>query len=134
VASSSVRAPITMRLPFAPASVSVARQRLKTWMCENGGTGEAVEDARVIISELVANSIRHATPLADGQIHVSWVLEPRGIDLSVTDGGSSTRPRKVNAPSSALAGRGMAIVETLAQEWWSERTGSRTTVHALLHI
>lgn len=134
MASSSVRAPITMRLPFTPASVSVARQRLKTWMCENGGTGEAVEDARVIISELVANSIRHATPLADGQIHVSWVLEPRGIDLSVTDGGSSTRPRKVNAPSSALAGRGMAIVEVLAQEWWSERTGSRTTVHALLHI
>ena len=134
MASSSVRAPITMRLPFAPASVSVARQRLKTWMCENGGTGEVVEDARVIISELVANSIRHASPLADGQIHVSWVLEPRGIDLSVTDGGSSTRPRKVNAPSSALAGRGMAIVETLAQEWWSERTGSRTTVHALLDL
>ena len=134
MASSSVRAPITMRLPFTPASVSVARQRLKTWMCENGGTGEAVEDARVIISELVANSIRHASPLSDGQIHVSWVLEPRGIDLSVTDGGSSTRPRKVNAPSSALAGRGMAIVEMLAQEWWSERTSSRTTVHALLHI
>ena len=134
MASSSVRAPITMRLPFTPASVSVARQRLKTWMCENGGTGEAVEDARVIISELVANSIRHASPLSDGQIHVSWVLEPRGIDLSVTDGGSSTRPRKVNAPSSALAGRGMAIVEVLAEEWWSERTGSRTTVHALLHI
>ena len=134
MASSSVRAPITMRLPFTPASVSVARQRLKTWMCENGGTGEAVEDARVIISELVANSIRHASPLSDGQIHVSWVLETRGIDLSVTDGGSSTRPRKVNAPSSALAGRGMAIVETLAQEWWSERTSSRTTEHALLHI
>ena len=134
MASSSVRAPITMRLPFTPASVSVARQRLKTWMGENGGAGEAVEDARVIISELVANSIRHATPLSDGQIHVSWVLEPRGIDLSVTDGGSTTRPHKVNAPSSALAGRGMAIVETLAQEWWSERTSSRTTVHALLYI
>ena len=134
MASSSVRAPITMRLPFTPASVSVARQQLKNWMGENGGNGEAIEDARVIISELVANSIRHASPLSDGQIHVSWVLEPRGIDLSVTDGGSSTRPRKVNAPSSALAGRGMAIVEMLSQEWWSERTGSRTTVHALLHI
>ena len=134
MATSSVRAPITMRLPFTPASVSVARQQLKTWMGENGGNGEAIEDARVIVSELVANSIRHASPLSDGQIHVSWVLQPRGIDLSVTDGGSSTRPRKVNAPSSALAGRGMAIVEMLAQEWWSERTGSRTTVHVLLHI
>lgn len=134
MASSSVRAHVTMRLPFAPASVSVARQRLKTWMNDNGGDGEAVEDARVIVSELVANSVRHATPLPDGQIHVSWAIDPRGIDLSVTDGGGVTRPRKVNAPSSALAGRGMAIVEVLAKEWWSERTGSRTTVHALLHI
>jgi anti-sigma regulatory factor (Ser/Thr protein kinase) len=134
VASSSVRASITMRLPFTPSSVSVARQQLRTWMNENGGSGEAVEDARVIISELVANSIRHATPLSDGQIHVSWTLAPRGIDLSVTDGGSSTRPHKVNAPSSALAGRGMAIVETLALEWWSERTGSRNTVHALIDL
>jgi anti-sigma regulatory factor (Ser/Thr protein kinase) len=123
-----------MRLPFTPSSVSVARQRLRTWMKEHGGSGEAVEDARVIVSELVANSIRHATPLADGQIHVTWTLEPRGIDLSVTDGGSSTRPHKVNAPSSALAGRGMAIVETLALEWWTERDGSRTTVHALLDL
>ncbi len=134
VATSSVRAPITMRLPFTPASVSVARLRLKTWMNDVGGSGEAVENARVVISELVANSVRHAQPLSDGQIHVSWTLEDRGLQLSVTDGGSGTRPRTVNAPSSALAGRGMAIVDVLAQEWWTERTPSRSTVHALLHL
>ena len=134
MATSSVRAPITMRLPFTPSSVSVARHRLKAFMREVGGSGEAVEDARVVISELVANSVRHAQPLTDGQIQVSWTLEDRGLQLSVTDGGSGTRPRTVNAPSSALAGRGMAIVEILAQEWWTERTGSRSTVHALLHL
>lgn len=134
MATSSVRAPITMRLPFTASSVSVARHRLKAFMKEVGGSGEAVEDARVVISELVANSVRHAQPLCDGQIHVSWTLEDRGLQLSVTDGGSGTRPRTVNAPSSALAGRGMAIVEILAQEWWTERTGSRSTVHALLHL
>jgi serine/threonine-protein kinase RsbW len=134
VASMSVPVPSTMRLPFAPLSVSVARQRLKTFMNEAGGSGEAVEDARVVISELVANSVRHARPLSDGQIHVSWVLEDRGLQLSVTDGGSGTRPRTVNAPSSALAGRGMAIVGILSQDWWTERTSSRSTVHALLHL
>ena len=134
VASSSVRAPITMRLPFTPSSVSVARQRLKNFMHEVGGSGEAVEDARVVISELVANSVRHAQPLSDGQIHVSWVLGTHGLQLSVTDGGSGTRPRTVDAPSSALAGRGMAIVEILAEDWWTERTSSRSTVHALLHL
>ncbi len=134
MSSSSVRAPITMRLPFTPSSVSVARHRLKTWMDDNGTPVEAVEDARVVISELVANAVRHARPLADGQIHVSWELESRGLQLTVTDGGSGTRPRALQASSSALAGRGMAIVDVLAQEWWSEQGPSRTTVHALLHV
>ena len=132
--SSSVRAPITMRLPFTPSSVSVARQRLKDWMGENGSSGEVVEDARVVISELVANSVRHAQPLADGHILVTWTFEDDGLQLSVTDGGSGTRPRRVKAPSSALAGRGMTIVEVLAEKWWSERTDSRSTVHAVLHV
>ena len=130
--SSSVRTPVTIRLPFAASSVSVARQRLKDWMHANGGSGEAVEDARVVISELVANSVRHARPLTDGHILVTWQLAPRGLELSVTDGGGGTRPRTVNAPSSALAGRGMAIVSTLALDWWSERSSSRSTVVALL--
>ena len=97
MSSSSVRAPITMRLPFTPSSVSVARQRLKTWMDDNGGPGEAVEDARVVISELVANAVRHARPLADGQIQVTWTSSPDGLQLTVTDGGSGTRPRDLHA-------------------------------------
>jgi anti-sigma regulatory factor (Ser/Thr protein kinase) len=133
VNSSSVRAPITMRLPFSPTSVSVARHKLKTWLTELGGWScEAVEDARVVVSELVANSVRHAKPLPDGSIVVRWAEEDGGIQLSVTDGGSSTRPRNVHAPSTALAGRGMSIVEVLAQRWWTECTTSRCTVHVLL--
>ena len=128
------RAPVTLRVPFAASSVSVARQKLKTWLVEAGIRGDVVEDARVVISELVANSVRHAQPLPDGDILVSWKMAAQGLQISVTDGGSGTRPRKVNAPSSALAGRGMAIVETLAETWWSDKTRSRSTVHAVLAV
>lgn len=76
--------------------------------------------------------MRHAQPLADGSILVTWTRTSDGIVVSVTDGGSGTRPRNVHAPASALAGRGMAIVEVLARRWWMERSGSRSTVHALL--
>ena len=131
--TTSLRAPITMRLPFQPSSVSVARQRLKTWMVENGTPEETVEDARVVISELVGNSVRHAQPLSDGSLLVEWSCRDDGVQVSVTDGGSRTRPRNVHAPSSALAGRGMAIIEVLADRWWSETAQSRTTVHALLN-
>jgi anti-sigma regulatory factor (Ser/Thr protein kinase) len=127
-------APTTLRLPFAAASVSVARQRLQSWMVEHGSARESVEDARVVVSELVANAVRHAHPLADGTVVVTWTPERGGLDVAVSDGGGGTRPRNVRTPPTALSGRGMAIVEALAQEWWTERTPSRSTVHALLRF
>lgn len=128
------RAPVTMRVPFAASSVAVARQRLKTWMSDGGSETEHIEDARIVISELVANSIRHAQPLPDGSLLLHWEAAERGLELTVTDGGSGTRPRKVHAPSSALAGRGMAIVDSLALTWWSDNSRSRSTMHAILAI
>ena len=130
MASSSVRAPVTIRLPFAASSVAVARQRLRDWMVENDSSGDVIEDARVIISELVANAVRHARPLSDGQILVTWSLCDSGVELAVTDGGGATMPRNVKAPSTATAGRGMAIVETLANDWWADQGLDRKTVYA----
>jgi anti-sigma regulatory factor (Ser/Thr protein kinase) len=125
-------APVALRLPFSAASVAEARHRLKHWMRQQGVSTEGIEDARVIVSELVGNAVRHARPLPDGTIQVSWKADPHGIQLSVTDGGSSTRPHRVNASSSALAGRGMAIVDSLAYRWWIDQTHSRCTVNAVL--
>jgi serine/threonine-protein kinase RsbW len=128
------RAPVTMRVPFAASSVAVVRQRLRDWLRDLDVPREAVEDARVVVSELVANSVRHAQPLPDGNILVSWDMVHRGLQVSVTDGGGSTRPRTLHTASSALAGRGMAIVESLAVEWWPEHSRSRSTVHAILAL
>lgn len=128
------RAPVTLRVPFAASSVAVARQRLRTWLIDAGARREVVDDARIVISELVGNSVRHARPLPDGDIVVSWAVDECGLQISVTDGGSGTRPRKVHASSSALAGRGMAIVETLAESWWADRTRTTSTVHAVLAL
>jgi len=125
-------APVTVRVPFAASSVAVARQQLKTWMREEGCAREVIEDGRVVISELVANSVRHAQPLSDGTILISWGRDRKGIRISVTDGGSTSRPRTVRASASAVSGRGMAIVEALALDWWSEQTRTRSTIHALL--
>ena len=105
---------MTLRVPFAASSVAVARQKLRTWLVDVGSTTEVIDDARIVISELVANSVRHAQPLPSGDILITWQIAKDGLEISVSDGGSGTRPRKVHAASSALAGRGMAIVESLA--------------------
>ena len=135
MSSRSVRsshAPINVRVPFAASSVSLARRELRAWMRDEGFSRDAIEDGRLIISELVGNAVRHAQPLSDGMILVTWCRDRSGLRVSVTDGGSTSRPRTMSAPASAVSGRGMAIVEALAQDWWSERTRSRSTIHALL--
>ena len=126
--------PMSLELPFIAESAAVARQHLVEWMHSVNARDEDRDDARLVISELVGNAIRHARPLADGTMKVAWVAGPAGLDIAVTDGGALTTPERVDAGVSDLAGRGLAIVETLATRWWVESTRSRTTVHAVLAI
>jgi anti-sigma regulatory factor (Ser/Thr protein kinase) len=132
--ATSVGSMTSLRLPSVPASVPVARRRLQDWLDHIGVRPDRVEDARVIVSEMVANSVRHARPLPDGTILVAWRLEDGKVELSVTDGGADTRPRRVQAPASAATGRGMAIVDVLADDWRIERTPTRSTLHTRLSV
>jgi serine/threonine-protein kinase RsbW len=132
--ATSVESMTSLRLPSVPASVPVARRRLQDWLDHIGVRPDRVEDARVIVSEMVANSVRHARPLPDGTILVAWRLEDGKVELSVTDGGADTHPRRVQAPASAPTGRGMTIVDVLADDWRIERTPTRSTLHTRLSV
>lgn len=122
-------------LPFSAESAAVARHQLAEWMSTlETVQGDHREDARLVVSELVGNAVRHARPLADGTMHVAWVAGPTGLDIAVTDGGALTTPERTEVDHSALAGRGLSIIETLASRWWVESTRSHTTVHALLAL
>ena len=126
-------APMSLTLPFAPASVSVARRRLGHWLEGVDGCGTSSRDAcALVVSELVGNAVRHGRPLRGGTVEVAWRQTDDGLEIAVTDGGSSGRPRKVDADLSALSGRGIAIVDALAGRWWVERGRGRTTVRALV--
>ena len=125
---------VQLQLPFTPASVAVARSRLQVWMQARGDDAERVEDARVVVSELVGNAVRHATPLSDGTLVVQWSPSADGVRLAVTDGGSDTAPHSVRALPSALNGRGLTIVDVLTRRWWTESDVSGTTVHAVLPL
>jgi serine/threonine-protein kinase RsbW len=124
----------TLRLPCEPHSVPVARRRVQDSLSRRGIPVEAVEDARIVVSELVGNSVRHGRPLCDGTIIVAWRIVDTVVELCVTDGGADTQPRLVHAPATSPSGRGIAILDVLADEWWLERTPERSTVHARLSV
>jgi anti-sigma regulatory factor (Ser/Thr protein kinase) len=127
--------PVSLRVPFQAPSASIVRHQLREWLEEKGFKGEAVDDARVVVSELVGNSVRHAAPLPVNDIAVSWCLDNGDLVISVSDGGSqSTIPHPVVAPRSAISGRGLSIVDALAERWWVEDERGRTTVHVRIPL
>ena len=134
VSSTSIRVRGMLRLPFDASSVPLARSRVREFLTEAGRSQDCVDDARMVVSELVANAVRHARPLPDGRLLVSWALEGGGLQVSVSDGGSPTRPRALETATSSLSGRGMTIVEALSDTWWSEQADGRSTGHALLPV
>ena len=126
---------VNLRVPFQAPSASVARHELRAWLQERGVQGETVEDARVVVSELVGNSVRHATPLPINDLVITWALEDDDLVISVSDGGStSTSPHMVEAARSAVSGRGLSIVQAMVERWWVDDGASETTVHVRIPL
>lgn len=117
-------------LPFAAASVGVARRRLVSDLLHAGVYGAAVTDAALVLSELLSNALCHATPLPGPCLRVSWCLEAGSVRVSVTDGGAPTVPELGEPNPSTTGGRGLRIVERLSLRWGTRHEDEGTTVWA----
>ncbi len=122
----------TVLLPYAPASVAVARQRLAADLLAAGIFAGAVGDAVLVVSELLSNAIRHARPLPGASVQVAWALDEDAVEVAVSDGGALTRPTLAQATVSSLGGRGLAVVEYLARAWGVRSEDGGLTVWAVL--
>jgi anti-sigma regulatory factor (Ser/Thr protein kinase) len=119
-------------LPYAPASVAVARQHLSADLTRAGIVHAAVGDAVLVVSELLSNAIRHAHPLPGASLQVAWAVADDWVEVAVSDGGSHTRPQPANASLSSLGGRGLDIVEFLCRRWGVRTDDAGLTVWAVL--
>lgn len=122
-------------VPHAPVGVSAARHRLATDLDDRGIARGVVDDAVLILSELLSNALRHARALPSGNVRAAWWVRPDGLlAIEVTDGGSSTRPRQASPSLSAHGGRGLSIIGTLAADWGVRGAPDEVTVWALVPI
>ncbi|HEY2965396.1 MAG TPA: ATP-binding protein [Actinomycetota bacterium] len=80
----------------------------------------ALDDARLLVSELVANSMRHARLGPNDTIRVTAAVENGRLRVDVIDGGrgEATPVAGGSRPSpGAESGWGLYLVETLATRW-----------------
>jgi two-component sensor histidine kinase len=119
-----------LMLPFAAASVGVARRRLVSDLIAADVYDSAVCDVALVISELFSNALRHAAPLPGAKIRVTWRIDAACVHLAVSDGGGPTVPELGEPTQGATGGRGLRIVERLSDRWGMSAGEDGTTVWA----
>ena len=105
---------LARHFPIDPSSIGAARRAVEELAC----LGPAVlEDLRLIVSELVANSVEHSPQRGGTPIGLTVSVSTRRIRLEVDDGGHGFMPTPSRPPVDAPSGRGLFIVDQLAACW-----------------
>lgn len=129
-----VQGPVSMRVAFSGQSAAEVRYALYRWLGYSGAGESVIDDALLVITELLGNAVRHATPLVDGTVLVRWCRDEAGLLLSVSDGGGRTAPALAGAEALEERGRGLALVAALSLRWWVDSRMRAHTVHARLPL
>lgn len=112
----------SLTIPPDPGTVSAVRARTAE-LIEGWTTPERMDRASLLVSELVTNAIRHA----GGQVRVRMRRGSRTISVEVAD--NDTRmPRPRRAAGTDEGGRGLQLVDALADRWGVRPTGEGKVV------
>ncbi|MFI1168190.1 ATP-binding protein [Streptomyces sp. NPDC020801] len=108
------------------------RRTLRGWSLDHCG-----DDAALVVTELAANAATHAVPFApvgDADVWLGLVLDTTHLVLTVSDPCDSRPvPAPATGPGLPEHGRGLCIVDALAEQWgWAPRPPAGKTVWAKL--
>jgi anti-sigma regulatory factor (Ser/Thr protein kinase) len=121
--TSSVDDGISLRLRGGPQAAARARRALSQLRADIDPP--LMETLRLLVTELVANSVRHA----HADTVVLKVLVARNVVLTeVTDEGPGFDPADTGSPGTEESGWGLFLVERLAERWGVSQQDDATKV------
>jgi anti-sigma regulatory factor (Ser/Thr protein kinase) len=123
----------TLRLPFEMATPSIARTKLAGFLTINRAPATIIDDALIVMSEMIANAVSHGLPTEDGTIEISWTLDGDLLELSVYDAGNGGSLKPIDFDEDSLSGRGLSIINRVADRWWVDMSKG-TRVNAELVV
>lgn len=120
-------------LPFEASSPAIARTRLASFLTLNRAASPVIDDALIVVSEMIANAVSHGSPTSAGGIEISWSITGDLLELSVLDAGSGGSLKPIDFDEDSLSGRGLSIISTVADRWWVDMSQG-TRVNAELQL
>ena len=110
---------IEWRLPRTPRSVGRARALLAEQARDWKIPDELADTAVLLLSELMTNACRHARVPVGREVAARCVLGEAVLRVEVHDA-SDALPRPRTACADDESGRGLALVDALADAWGAE--------------
>lgn len=107
--------------PFAAATARRSLEGMRRYL-----EPQPFEDTRLLLSELVTNSARHAGLHAGDHIVIHVQAGRDGVYAEVCDPGHGFDPGSTQPTETS--GWGLRLVQTLAHRWGVRRDGGRTIV------
>lgn len=118
----------SVELESAPESAAAARafvaETLGAWGCR-----DLVDDARIVVTELVSNVVRHAGT----DIRVDVELDRHTMRIGVADRAGGRVVLRTADPGADVGGRGLGLVDRISERWGVEQRRDRKLVWAQWH-
>lgn len=108
----------TIRLPFALSTAGIARTKLAGFLTVQRIDSAVIDDALIVLGEMLANALCHGVPTSDDTIEISWAIRGDLLELSVYDAGVGASLKPIDFDDDSLSGRGLSIINRVADRWW----------------
>ena len=106
-------------IPSRPEAPLTARAQLQC--VEEALERPLFEDVRLLVSELVTNSVRHSG--CGGTVGLAVCFSAMRVRVEVCDSGVGFHPERRHGDRGVPGGWGLVLVEQLSDRWGVEREG-----------
>jgi anti-sigma regulatory factor (Ser/Thr protein kinase) len=116
-----VLSPLNMKVFARAESAEEVRAVLRGWLTGKA-TQDTLDDAELVATELLTNSVRHAGLRADDVVRVRVAALDAVLHLEVEDSGHAGKPRR-RKPDPLHGGLGLNLVDALSLHWGVDGNG-----------
>jgi anti-sigma regulatory factor (Ser/Thr protein kinase) len=115
VAGSGEKNRIEVQFEAGPTAAAGARNALLA--LDGKVDGRLLGDVRLLVSELVTNSVRHSEAHSHDVVHMSVTVTETSLRVEVADPGKGFEPKPRDADRTRPGGWGLYLVDQLSDRW-----------------